>query len=1157
MLKEENTASGVRLCDWPFEIAMLEIYLLDGFELFRDDEPLPLPATFKARSLLAYLVTYRDRACPREGLADLFWPGRPGDKALRSLSTALWQIRRVLPSEKYLISDAQSVRFNPESDYWLDVAAIEQLLNWEQGKLPEWVEAPLDPSLEPVDLPLGLLSLRQAVALYRGDFLEGFYDDWCLEERYRLEGLYLGALQHLVTAHEMLGRSQDALHYAELLLARNALLEDVHCTVVRLHVQLGNPSEAIRQAQWCRSVLRSELGADLRPETALLYDKMLGPVWRREPVEIARQPTGPPPQSRLALIIESPPFVGRETEWQVLLDHWEQASSGQGGLVFVGGEAGVGKTRLVEELGQHVQQLGHRVVRGRCYEYECTLPHGLLADVLRAGLSAAGEAVLERLPDWQIAELVRLAPELVERFPSLPVLSLSADQQQERLFEALTLFLLDLAQETPLLFVLEDLHWVGNSALAWLHYLARRLKQTSVLLLSTYRFEATDPTSPLSGLVLDLEREKRAVRLDLDGLSQETLSRWMVGADDSLVSRVHRQTEGNPLFVLETLRSLFEEEKVRLVEGQWVEVPDLASLPVPISVRQVVERRVGRLSPQAREMASIAAVIGRAFDFDVLQKVLGRGEGEALEALDELLRYHLIREGEAPSGGDYEFGHNLTREAIYLDLHYRRRRRFHRLVAEAMEYLCVRRPGKAGEIAYHFERAGEIERALTWMVEAGEQARQNYRPREALAHFQQAAALLDADRSDTEAGRALTGLAMAHRDVIGEGEQVWRSLERALAIWEALDNRAGVAKVCYALAYRHADFGQARAWVMRGIQAVEGRDGLETTLAQGYGLLARFYEHEGNFADARIWSREQQVLSERIGDQSGLAQAHHRLGSLLLRMGGPMGKAVAHEREAAHLAENLGWLDFAAGSYNIAGHCLLAMGCTVEAEQSCRLALRLSTELNIPWRQCWAWHYLAEIASLRGEWKEAGRFLDRAEETMVHSSTRFQEIVLLRARGQLAARQGDAEVARPLLETALEISQDFYPRYVPELELELAALSLDEGDTQDTRRLLEGVRERLQQSGMEDTLAKADRLRGRLAVTGGDLPAAEDAFASSLQRFETLQQVVEAARTRLVWGDALLSLNRSRSRELLESALSALEAAEAWPEVESVRRLLA
>lgn len=1137
-------------------MSTFNVHLLGGIALLYGDELLPLPATCKARSLLAYLVTHRDRPCPREGLADLFWPDRPSDKARRSLSTALWQIRRVLPPGKYLISDVQSVCFSPESAYWLDVAAFEQLLEREPGELSGRGGEYFEPSLGSVELPPDVLAWRQAMALYKGDFMEGFYDDWCLEERYRLEGLYLETLRRLVRAYEALARPRDALRYAELLLARDTLREDAHCTVVRLHAHLGNLGEAIRQAQWCRDVLRSELGVDLQPETVLLYDRILGSAWRREAAEAAHQPTGPSPQSQLAYIIESPPFVGREVEWQVLLDCWAQACSGQGGLMFVGGEAGVGKTRLVEELGQYIQQRGHRIVRGRCYEYECSLPHSLLADVLRNALAVADESVLDHLPDWQVAELTMLAPELAERFLSLPVLSLSVDQQQERLFEALTLFLLDLARATPLLLVLEDLHWIGEAALAWLHYLARRLIKAPVLLISTYCLEGIGPTSPLLGLVLDLERERRAVRLDLNRLTRETLSRWMVGADDSLVSRVHRQTEGNPLFVLETLRSLFEEGRVSLVEGQWVDAPDLVALPVPVSVRQVVQRRVGRLSPRAREMVSIAAVAGQTFDFDVLQQVLGQDEGEMLEALDELLRYHLIRDGKMPSNGDYEFDHHLTREAIYLNLHYRRRRRFHRLVAEAMECLYVGRSGRAGEIAHHFESAVEVERALAWRVEAGEQARQSYRLREALAHFRQAATWLGADRSDAMAGRALTGLAMSYRDVIGENEQSWRWLERALAIWKELDERAGIAQVCYALAYRYADFEQARSWVRQGIQAVEGRDGLETVLGQGYGLLARFYEHEGNFADARFWSQEQQVLSKRIGDHSGLAHAHHRLGSLLLRRGGPMGEAVAHEREAAHLAEKLGWLDFAAGSYNIAGYCLLAMGRTAEAEQSCRLALRLSTELNIPWRQCWSWHYLAEIASLRGEWEEAGQLLDRAEETMVHSSTRFQEIVLLRARGQLAARRGDTEAARPLLETALEISQDFYPRYVPELELELAVLSFEEGDDRVARHLLDQVRERIEQIGVEDTLARGDRLSGRLAVASGDMLAAKDAFASSVQRFEALQQAVEAARTRLVWGNALLSLNKSRSRELLESALSVLETAGAWPEVKSIRRLL-
>jgi len=394
--------------------------------------------------------------------------------------------------------------------------------------------------------------------------------------------------------------------------------------------------------------------------------------------------------------------------------------------------------------------------------------------------------------------------------------------------------------------------------------------------------------------------------------------------------------------------------------------------------------------------------------------------------------------------------------------------------------------------------------------------------------------------------------------MVGEEKAAWEWLGRALSIWETLGNRGGIAEACYALAYQHADFDQARAVVRRGLDAVSEVPGLEGLTSRGYGLLARFYEHEGDFAHTRLWAQRQLELSERIGDQRGLAHAHHRLGSLLLRVGGPMSEAVAHEREAARLAEGLGWLDFAAGSHNIAGYCLLTLGHTAKAEAECRLALRLSAEPDIPWRQCWAYHYLAEIASLRGKWGQAAALLDQAEATMIHQSTHFQEIVLLRARGQLAAHRGDLATARPLLETALEMSRCFYPRYVPELELELAALSLDEGDDVAARQWLKQALEQAEQRGMAYDLAVADRLQGQLAARSGDWSTAEAAFAESLRRCEELEQVVEAARTRLAWGRVLLARGKAaHGREILQAALVIFDEVGAAPEVEQVHRALA
>jgi len=576
--------------------------------------------------------------------------------------------------------------------------------------------------------------------LYRGDFLEGFYNDWCLEERYRLEGLYLEALEQLVMACETLGQPEKALHYAGLLLARDPLREDMHRTAIRLHVGLGNRAKALRQAWWCRAMLRAELGVEPTPETIALYDELLGFAWRREPSEEVLAQRGPPLRSQPTIVLECPPFVGREAEWEPLLAHWERARSGQGYLVLVSGEAGIGKSRLVKELSQHVRQRGGGAACGRCYEYERSLPHGPLADLLRAVLSATGARVLERLPPWQAAELARLAPEVGERLPSPPSSppvggrrgGESADQQQARLFDALTLFLLDLAQQNPLLLILEDLHWAQDSTLAWLHYLARRLPEAPTLLVATYRREEVGPDHTLHRLALQLEREGLAARLELACLPQEALGHWMVGASDTLVARIYRQTEGNPFFTLETLRALFEEGQVQSVGGRWVEETAPASLPIPISVRQVIQMRLERLSPPTRETTAIAAVIGRTFDFDVLEQTWGQGEEATLEALDELLRRRLVREGSGPSSRDYEFDHHLVREVIYRGLHYRRRRRLHRLVGEAMERLYGGQPGVAGELAYHFERAHEAEKALAWLVEAGEQARQGYAPQEAL-----------------------------------------------------------------------------------------------------------------------------------------------------------------------------------------------------------------------------------------------------------------------------------------------------------------------------------------------------------------------------------------------------------------------------------------
>lgn len=1114
--------------------------------------PLRLPATSRSRSLLAYLIVHRERPHSRERLATLFWPNRTRTRSLRSLSTALWRIRCVLPPGDHILADAHAIQFNPRSDYWLDVEAFQV----SSCMVSDSKNLELE-TMKPETLKSECERLQRAVALYRGDFLEGFYDDWSLEERYRLEGMYLEALERLMVLHETLDQPEEALRWGNRLLACDPLRENVHRAIVRLLVRLGNRAEAVRQARRCRAVLRSELGVEPAPETVALCDELLGPAWRREPGEPflpSRRRAAPETLSR---VLDRPPFVGREAIWETLVTRWERAVGGEGHLVFVTGEAGVGKSRLVGELGEWVRQRGGWVAQASCYEYERALPYGLLADLLRAMLASTGAGPLEGLPLWQMEELARLAPDQIPPPRLVTDSSVPTGQRQARLFDALILFLLNLAERNPFLVVLEDLHWANDSTLAWLHYLARRIHRVPILTLATYRCGEVGADHPLHRLVLQLGRENLASRLELPRLSREALATWMTGANEALVERVYRQTEGNPFFALETLRALFETGRMRLIDGRWVETASSEDLPIPTSVCQVVQDRLDRLPPAARRAAEVAAVAGRAFDLDVLEQAWGRGEEATLEALDELLRRHLVREGSDPADRDYVFDHHLVREVIYRNLHPRRRQRLHRQVGETMERLYADHPEMVGELAHHFERAGEDEKALLWLVRAGEQAWEKFAHREALDYFRRATSLVGPQRADRLAARALSGLAIAHWDTVGGKGMRWEWLERALAIWEALDDRRGIAETCYALAYRHADFEEARFIVHRGLKAVEGVDGLERLVSYGYGMLARFYEHEGDFAHARLWAERQLERSQRLGDESGVAYAHHRLGSLLMRAGGPMAEAAAHEQEAVRRVEGLGWMDLAASAHSVLGNILIALGRTAEAEVEGRTSLRLSVEANVPWRRCWALHLLAEIAILRGEWEKGLRFIQQAEETGSRRPAHHQDLVLLRTRGRLAARQGDLNEARALLERALGIARRYYPRFVADLEMKLAAIALDRGEEETARQRLTRVRRGLEKRKSPYLQALADRLEGRLAARRGDLQTAGHLFDASLRGFQELGQAVQAARTRLVWGRALLSHDEARARRLLQAALEAFEAAEAHPEAAEARRLLA
>jgi ABC-type oligopeptide transport system substrate-binding subunit/DNA-binding SARP family transcriptional activator len=763
---------------------VLRLFLLGPLGIRHDDQPLPKPPTRKSQSLLAYLVLHRQQPQSRERLADLFWGDRPERRARRSLTTALWHIRRcLLPAdEDVLLSDVHSVQLNPDIDLWLDVAEFESLIAH-------------------TELP----SLQSAIALYRGDFMDGFYDDWILNERYRLETLFSEALARLMRGLETGDDHENALAAGLRLLQHNPLREDAYRLTMRVHCRLGQRNAALEQYRRCQQIVQQELDTEPMAETVELYQDILdgrfeigkpvaaAPVARAEGI-----PTSTAGYNPLDPIVYCP-LTGRESEMAFFLEQYAQARAGRGGLVLIHGEAGVGKTRLVEELADHVRWQGVRVLWGRCYAFERILPYQPVGEALQAILSSMSPGELADIPAWVLAELTHLVPELSEKLPeSGDSSTAAAEEEQTHLFESVALFLCSLATHGALLLILDDLHWATESTLQMIHYLARRLAEQPVLIVGTLRPEAVGPTPTLTSFRRQLDREGLVQSWNLGGLSPratEALVVKMAGGGEAVAPLAHRlyeETEGNPFFLMESIKALFEAGWIELESGVWkgdfAHISE-AELPLPAGVSEAVQARVHRLDRETQKTLNLAAVLGREFDFDVLNAAGKQDEEATLEALETLLRRRFVSEGSGVVGRDYAFHHHKIQEVVYVGLSLRRRQLLHARVAEALEGLYASNAEEvAGELAFHFSQTRQENRKLTakavrYLLLAGDQARLAYAHREAVDYYNQALALQKEQGEYEQAGRTLMKLGLAYH-TSSDFVRAHRAFEEGFAQWQ-------------------------------------------------------------------------------------------------------------------------------------------------------------------------------------------------------------------------------------------------------------------------------------------------------------------------------------------------------------------------------------
>lgn len=652
------------------------------------------------QSLLAYLILNRDQIHTRRHLAYQFWPDSTEVQARTNLRKAIYHLRQQLPNIAELLRlERHQVQWQPGVPVTVDVVAFSTAVSR------------ANKATTPTERKEQLM---QAIACYQDDLLIGHYDDWVLTAREQLRQQYFSCLETLIQQLEEDQTYDIAITYARKLLLADPLHEVAYRRLMRLQGENGRIAAALRIYHMCNTTLQNELGVSPSPATQALYEQLLN--------------------TNVSKIISIPArttLVAREDAWRTLQTAWQQAQHGPQ-LALISGEAGIGKTRLAEELLHWTARQGFTAISSACYAAQGQLPYAPITAWLRTN---AMQKRVNRLNDKWLVEVARLLPELLAERPDLsPPGPLTEGWQRQHFFTALAQ-VVQLVRR-PLLLCIDDLQWCDRDTLDWLQFLPCFNRQTSFLLLGTVRSEEVDSNPSLKYWQQHLHRDHNLFEIRLKRFDQAAtcmLAEQIVEHElnTSQAEWLYAETEGNPLFVVEMARAGLQQRESESVGG-------ITSLPD--KVRLILETRLAQLSAPARELCGLAATIGRSFTFDLLAAACDQDEETLVAGLDELWQRRIMREHGIDA---YDFSHDKLRQAAYAGLGLARRRLLHGRIIKALEMLHAHDlDSVSGKMAAHCEAIGQHNRAIDYYQRAAKLSQKMYANQETVQYLNRAIALL-------------------------------------------------------------------------------------------------------------------------------------------------------------------------------------------------------------------------------------------------------------------------------------------------------------------------------------------------------------------------------------------------------------------------------
>ncbi len=692
-------------------------------------------------------------------------------------------------------------------------------------------------------------------------------------------------------------------------------------------------------------------------------------------------------------------FVGRKKEMTAIKEHLTESIEGSGRLVLIVGETGIGKSRLFDELGDYAKTKGVLYLKGRCLYQENAEPYLPFIEAFSDYISHDNESedpndksVIKGLSNEQFSLGILPLDENSENpFSKKP--SLNIQQERDRLFEALYKIVIDISEKSPLLLVIDDIQWADDSSLKLLHYLARNIRNTNVLMCAAYSPGDLEKNGarvhPLSETLRRMRIEDLFYQIRLDRFDKKSTSLII----ESLVGRkklpneftkiLYDESEGNPFFVEEVLKSLINEGLIDVDSYTWDGKIDTSQIMIPGTIKDVIARRIDRLDDKTRTILGYASIIGNRFSFELLFRMSNEKEETVIDAIDAAISANIIHEDSNSEEEQYKFDHALIRDVIYNSMTRSRRRVMHKRIGQIIEELYSDRiSDRVYNLAHHFNEGKDPKKALSYAVRAGQMAVEAYAPEDAIRYFIMALRTLEdmeiTLENMTNKLAVVSKLGDIH-NLIGEWDTSMQYHEDALKLSGRLNNDLEKARAfrSYGHIKQHkGEYDDALEYFKKGLEISEALTDIHG-LADTYRGLGRVFWRKGEFEKAIDYYEWSLGLTEKIQDEQVMAATCIELGNVYSEMG-DWEKALEYQENSMRLLEKVKNFYDIGRSYNNMGVTYARKGDMDKAVLQYEKSIEISDKTGNIRMSGWALFNAGEAYARLGQFDKAIECVNRS-----------------------------------------------------------------------------------------------------------------------------------------------------------------------------------